>query len=82
MCIVHKGFRGYRAASHALILGGKLNGLKTAIPYDTIHSPLMSRKKILPHVNDNSIRMPRQKDGEQIRWRESSMNGDNISEQR
>ena len=40
MCIVHKGFRGFRALSPALILGGKLIGLKPAIPYDTIHSPL------------------------------------------
>ncbi len=40
MCIVHKGFRGFRAASPALTLGGNLIGLKPAIPYDTIHSPL------------------------------------------
>jgi len=33
MCIVHKGFRGFRALSHALIWGGKLIGLKPAIPY-------------------------------------------------
>jgi len=40
MCIVHKGFRGFRALSPASILGGNLTGLKPAIPYDTIHSPL------------------------------------------
>jgi hypothetical protein len=40
MCIVHKGFRGFRGASPASILGGNLIGLKSAIPYDTIHSPL------------------------------------------
>ncbi len=45
MCIVHKGFRGFRAASPASILGGKLIGLKSAIPYDTIHSPLCIIKR-------------------------------------
>lgn len=40
MCIVHKGFRGFRAVSPASILGGNLIGLKPAIPYDTIHSTL------------------------------------------
>ncbi len=40
MCIVHKGFRGFRAASPASILGGNLIGLKPAIPYDTIHLTL------------------------------------------
>jgi len=40
MCIVHKGFRGFRAVSPASILGGNLTGLKSAIPYDTIHSTL------------------------------------------
>jgi hypothetical protein len=40
MCIVHKGFRGFRAASPASILGGNLIGLNPAIPYDTIHSTL------------------------------------------
>ena len=38
--IVHAGFRGFRAVSPASILGGKLTGLKHAIPYDTIHSTL------------------------------------------
>ncbi|BDD01439.1 hypothetical protein PEPS_37190 (plasmid) [Persicobacter psychrovividus] len=40
MCIVHKGFRGFRALSPALILGGNLIVLKPAIPYDTIHVTL------------------------------------------
>jgi hypothetical protein len=40
MCIVHKGFSGFRAVSPASNLGGNLIGLKSAIPYDTIHSPL------------------------------------------
>jgi len=40
MCIVHKGFRGFRAVSPASILGGNLIGLKHAIPYDTIHLTL------------------------------------------
>lgn len=33
MCIVHKGFRGFRALSPASNLGGNLIGLKPAIPY-------------------------------------------------
>jgi len=40
MCIVHKGFRGFRAVSPASILDSNLIGLNSAIPYDTIHSPL------------------------------------------
>ncbi|BDD01450.1 hypothetical protein PEPS_37300 (plasmid) [Persicobacter psychrovividus] len=40
MCIVDKGFRGFRAESTALISGGNLIGLKPAIPYDTIHRTL------------------------------------------
>ncbi|RKD90185.1 hypothetical protein BC643_0521 [Mangrovibacterium diazotrophicum] len=40
MCIVHKGFRGFRAVSPASILDGNLIGLKPAIPYVTIHEPL------------------------------------------
>jgi len=33
MCIVHKGFRGFRTVSPTSILGGNLIGLKPAIPY-------------------------------------------------
>jgi len=33
MCIIHKGFSGFRAISPALISGGVLIGLKPAIPY-------------------------------------------------
>ncbi len=40
MCIVHKGFRGFRSISPAFIWRGNLKGLKPAIPYDTIHSTL------------------------------------------
>lgn len=40
MCIVHKGFRDFRAVLPASILGGSLIGLNPAIPYDTIHSTL------------------------------------------
>ncbi len=40
MCIIHKGFRGFRAASPASILGGNLKGFKPAIPYEIIHLPL------------------------------------------
>jgi len=52
MCIVHKGFRGFRVVSPASILGGNLIGLKPEIPYDTIHSTLASiesqnRRKII-----------------------------------
>jgi hypothetical protein len=32
MCIIHKGFIDLRALSYASILGGKLIGLKPAIP--------------------------------------------------
>ena len=47
MCIVHKGFRGFRAASPASILGGILIGLKPAIPYDTIHSTLVCHEAVV-----------------------------------
>ena len=53
MCIVHKGFRGFRAASLALILGSNLIGLKLAIPYDTIHSTLWAIKKENIHIVGN-----------------------------
>jgi hypothetical protein len=46
MCIVHKGFRGFRAVSPASILGGNLRSLKSAIPYDTIHSTLCAIRGI------------------------------------
>jgi len=45
MCIVHKGFRGIRAVSPSLNLGGNLIGLKPAPPYDTIHQPFSTSKK-------------------------------------
>jgi len=44
MCIIHKGFKGFRALSPASILGGKLIGLKAAIPYEIIHSTLYARQ--------------------------------------
>ena len=40
MCIIHKGFRGFRAFSPASILGGNLIGLKSTIPYEIIHLTL------------------------------------------
>jgi hypothetical protein len=40
MCIIHKGFRGFRTLSPALILGGILIGMKPAIPYEIIHLTL------------------------------------------
>jgi len=39
MCIIHKGFSGFQASSPASILGGKLIGLKSAIPYEIIRVP-------------------------------------------
>lgn len=45
MCIVHKGFRGFRALSPASNLGGNWIGLKSAIPYGTIHSTLAATLK-------------------------------------
>lgn len=40
MCIVHKDFRGFLSVSPASFFGGKLTGLKSALPYDAIHLPL------------------------------------------
>ena len=40
MCIIHKGFRGFRSVLPASILGGNLIGLKPAIPYEIIHETL------------------------------------------
>ncbi len=40
MCIIHKGFRGFRALSPASILLCNLIGLKPAIPYEIIHLTL------------------------------------------
>jgi hypothetical protein len=45
MCLIHKGFGGFRALSFASILGGNLISLKTAIPYEIIHLTLHLRKK-------------------------------------
>ncbi len=45
MCIIHKGFSGFRAVSPASILGGKLISLNPAIPYEIIHSTLASMAK-------------------------------------
>ncbi len=57
MCIVHKGFRGFRAVSPALTLGGNLIGLKPAIPYDTIHSTLCPTGK--PNAAKNGLKLSR-----------------------
>ena len=40
MCIIHKGFRGFRAASPASNLGNNLIGLKYVLPYEIIQSQL------------------------------------------
>lgn len=40
MCIIHKGFSGFRVLSPASILVRNLIGLESAIPYEIIHSPL------------------------------------------
>jgi len=45
MCIIHKGFRGFRALSPASNFGGNLIGLKPAIPYEIIHQPLYAKLK-------------------------------------
>ena len=39
LCLIHKGFRGFRAVLSASILGGNLLGLKPAIPYVTYNLP-------------------------------------------
>jgi hypothetical protein len=52
MCIVHKGCIDFRVVSPASNLGGNLIGLKLAIPYDTIHSPLGATLKTR-HSNQN-----------------------------
>lgn len=44
MCIIHKGFRGFRTVSLASIFGGNLIRLKHAIPYKIIHSTLCNIK--------------------------------------
>jgi len=59
MCIIHKGFRGFRAVSPASTLGGNLIGLKPAIPYEIIHSPLSGILKQIDEENiffNNSLR--------------------------
>lgn len=53
MCIVHKGFTGFRAVSPALILGGNLTGFKPETPYDTIHATCPQFEKTNLHI-DNS----------------------------
>ena len=40
MCIIHKGFRGFRTVSSAFNLSCNLIGIKTTIHYKIIHSPL------------------------------------------
>ncbi len=39
MCIIHKGFRDFRALSHVLNLACNLIGLKSEIPYEIIYQP-------------------------------------------
>jgi hypothetical protein len=56
MCIIHKGFRGFRAMSPASILGGSLLSIKSAIPYEIIHKPLaVIDEEICLHINVNSL---------------------------
>ena len=52
MCIIHKGFRGFRAVSLASFLGDNLIGLNPAIPYEIIHSPLAT---ILKNENTDNL---------------------------
>jgi hypothetical protein len=37
MCVIHKGFRVFRAVSPASFFSGNLISLKPAIPYEIIH---------------------------------------------
>ncbi|SFU63003.1 hypothetical protein SAMN05216364_10427 [Porphyromonadaceae bacterium KHP3R9] len=55
MCIVHKGFRGFRAVSPASILAGNLISLKPTIPYDTIHSPFSRHRLRLVGRTDGGL---------------------------
>jgi len=67
MCIIHKGFRGFRALSPASILVCNLIGLKSAIPYEIIHLPLPTRPR-KDSDNDydrqNGLRMKKQNENE------------------
>ncbi len=57
MCIIHKGFRGFRAVSPASILGGNLIGLKPAIPYEIIHSTFKAKALyLLNAIKENKER--------------------------
>ena len=51
MCIIHKGYRGFRALSPASILCGNLIGLKPEISYEIIHSTLAVRQKERKEIN-------------------------------
>ena len=55
MCIIHKGFRGFRALSPASILVGNLIALKPAIPYEIIHLTLYG---IWKNINTTMKRAP------------------------
>jgi len=60
MCIVHKGFRGFRAVSPASIFGGNLIGFKPAIPYDTIHLTLtimQDRERYFKQIKINYMKL-------------------------
>ena len=46
MCRIHKGLRGVRAFSPASIFCDNLIGLKSAIPYEIIHSTLAISLKL------------------------------------
>jgi hypothetical protein len=59
MCIVHKGFRGFRAVLPASIFGGNLMGWKPAIPYDTIHSTLGAIARLNFFINKVRSKTPR-----------------------
>lgn len=55
MCIVHKGFRGFRAVSPASILGGNMIGFKARNPlrHHTLNVVHNYEKSIL-HINGGS----------------------------
>jgi hypothetical protein len=52
MCVIHRGFRGFRALSPASIIGSIVIGLKSAIPYKIINSTLPNIKRKIIESND------------------------------
>lgn len=57
MCIIHKGFRGKRAVSPALIVGGNLIVLSFEIPHYSYNSPLQY-KPTKKRLSKSKFRQP------------------------